>query len=136
MNIPVYGASRFEQPRSEAPSSITIITADEIKKYGYRTLADIIKSVRSFFVTYDRNYAYLGVRGFASAGNYNGRILVLVDGHRMNDIIFDQAMIETGFILDIDLIDRIKFIRVHVQPSMEVMPSSALSISSPSRGET
>ena len=118
MNIPVHGASRFEQPLSEAPASITIITADEIQKYGYRTMADIIKSVRSFFVTYDRNYAYLGVRGFGIVGNYNGRVLVLVDGHRMNEIIFDQAMIETGFTLDIDLIDSIELnhFRVYSPP--------------------
>src|SRR5690348_9765215 len=35
----VYGASRFQQNVSEAPSSVSIVTADEIKKYGYRTLA-------------------------------------------------------------------------------------------------
>src|SRR6266536_3475943 len=51
----VYSASKFEQKVTEAPSSVSIVTADEISKYGHRTLADILRSVRSFFITYDRN---------------------------------------------------------------------------------
>src|SRR5882757_7507171 len=35
----VFGASKYEQKPSEAPASVSIITADEIEKYGYRTLA-------------------------------------------------------------------------------------------------
>lgn len=38
----VYGASKFQQKVTEAPSSITIITADEIQKYGYRTVSDLL----------------------------------------------------------------------------------------------
>src|SRR6185369_729036 len=41
MNVEVYGASQHTQKVMEAPASVTIITADEIKKYGYRTLADV-----------------------------------------------------------------------------------------------
>jgi len=107
----VYSASKYEQKVTEAPSSVTIITSDEIKKYGYRTLADILRSVRSFYVTYDRNYSYVGVRGFARPGDYNTRILLLVDGHRLNDNIYDAALVGTEFILDVDLIDRVEVIR-------------------------
>jgi outer membrane receptor for ferrienterochelin and colicins len=107
----VYGASKHRQKVTEAPSSVTIVTADEIKKYGYRTLSDILRSLRSFYVSYDRSYAYLGVRGFGRTGDYNSRILILVDGHRVNDNIYDSVSIETGFILDIDLINRVEVIR-------------------------
>ncbi len=74
----VYAASKYEQRLTEAPSSVTIITADEIKKQGYRTIAEVLKSVRSFYVSYDRNYYYLGVRGFGRPGDYNARILILI----------------------------------------------------------
>ena len=93
----VYSASRYNQKVTEAPSSVTIVAADEIKRYGYRTLADILRSVRGFYVTYDRNYSYLGVRGFSRPGDYNARILLMVDGHRLNDNIFGAALIGTEF---------------------------------------
>jgi outer membrane receptor for ferrienterochelin and colicins len=107
----VYGASKYEQKVTEAPSVVTIVTADEIRKYGYRTLADILQSVTGFYVTNDRNYNYLGVRGFGRPGDYNTRVLLLVDGYRLNDNIFDQAPIGTDFPIDVDLIDRVEIIR-------------------------
>ena len=107
----VYGASSYNQKVTEAPSSITIVTSDEIQRYGYRTLADILRSVRGFYVTYDRNYSFLGVRGFSRPGDYNARVLLLVDGHRLNDNIFGAALIGTEFPLDVDLIERVEIIR-------------------------
>ncbi len=107
----VYSASKYEQKVTEAPSSVSIITASEIKKYGYRTLADILRSIRSFYITYDRNYSYLGVRGFGRPGDYNSRILLLVDGHRINDNVYDGALVGTEFVVDVDLIDRVEIIR-------------------------
>src|ERR1700734_3596037 len=107
----VYGASGFMQKVTEAPASITIITSEEIQKHGYRTLADILRNVRGFYVTYDRNYSYLGVRGFGLPGEYNNSIALLVDGHRLNDDIFDAALIGTEFPIDVDMIDRKEVIR-------------------------
>ena len=86
----VYGASRYEQKVIEAPSSITIITADEIRLYGHRTLADILRSVRGFYTNYDRNYHYLGVRGFSRPGDYNARVVFLIDGHQITENVGDS----------------------------------------------
>ncbi len=110
-NIQVYSASKHLQSSGDAPSSVTVITADQIQEQGYRTLADILRTVRSFFVTNDRNYSSLGVRGFARPGDYNTRILLLVDGHRLNDNVYDEAMLGTKFPIDIDLIRRIEIVR-------------------------
>jgi outer membrane receptor for ferrienterochelin and colicins len=107
----VYGASKFEQKVTEAPSSISIVTADDIRKFGYRTLADILRSLMSFNISYLRDYSYVGVRGFGRPGDYNSRILLLVDGHRTNENIYETAYIGTEFILDMDLIDRVEVIR-------------------------
>ncbi len=118
----VFGASRYNQKVTQAPSSITIVSAEEIQRYGHRTLADILRSVRGFYVTNDRNYSYLGVRGFARPGDYNSRVLLLVDGHRLNDNIFGAALIGTEFPMDIDLIDRVEIIR---GPSSSLYGTSA-----------
>lgn len=107
----VYTASRFMQLLTEAPSHVTIVYGSDIKKYGYRNLADIIGAVTGFYVTYDRNYAYIGTRGFSPPGDYNTRVLLLLDGKRINDNIFYTAYIGNEFILDVDLIDRIEIVR-------------------------
>jgi outer membrane receptor for ferrienterochelin and colicins len=107
----VYAASKFTEKVTDAPSSVTIVGRDEIQRFGYRTLSDIIRSVRSFDVTYDRAYSYTGVRGFTSLGDYGSRTLLLIDGHRMNDPIFDTAAVGTEALLDVDLIERVEFIR-------------------------
>jgi outer membrane receptor for ferrienterochelin and colicins len=107
----VYGASKYEQKMTEAPSLISIVTSAEIKKYGYRTLADILRSLPGFYVTYDRNYSYLGTRGFNRPGDYNSRVLLLIDGHRINDNVYDSMYVGSEFILDVDLIDRVEVIR-------------------------
>jgi outer membrane cobalamin receptor len=106
----VVSASKFEQPATEAPSSVTVITSDEIKRYGWRTLGDVLASVPGFYVSYDRDYAYLGTSG-VNLGDANSRILLLVNGHRVNNDLNDSAAIDTSFILDLDLIDRIEIIR-------------------------
>ena len=107
----VFGASERLQPVTEAPSSVTIVTADEISRYGYRTLADILRSARGFFVSNDRNYSYVGARGFARAGDYNTRVLLLINGHRFNDNVYDQAAIGADFGVDVAMMERVEIIR-------------------------
>jgi iron complex outermembrane receptor protein len=110
LTLEVYSASKFPQKISEAPSAVTIITAADIKAYGHRTLADILRSIRGLYVTNDRNYQYLGARGFGRPGDYNSRLLMLVDGYRLNDNVYDGALIDTGFPVDVDLIERVEFV--------------------------
>jgi iron complex outermembrane receptor protein len=107
----VYGASKFEQKVTRAPSSVTIITADEIQKYGYRTLADLLKSVPGFYISYDGQDTFIGVRGISRPSDYNTLLLFLVDGHRMNENVYDGTYVSTEFPIDIDLIDRVEIIR-------------------------
>jgi outer membrane receptor for ferrienterochelin and colicins len=119
----VEGASKHKQKLEEAPASVTVITADEIRKYGYRTLADVLQSVAGFYINYDRNYHYLGVRGFRRPGDYDTRILLLLNGHRLNDNIGDAPPFGAQFPLDIDLIERVEVIR---GPGSSLYGSNAL----------
>jgi len=107
----VYAASKFEQEIVQAPAAVSIITAEEIQNHGYRTLADVLRSVRGFYVSYDRNYSYVGVRGFQRPGDYNGRILLLVNGHQLNDTIFESALLGTESPIDLSVIDRVEVVR-------------------------
>ncbi len=122
-SIQVYSASKHMQSVSEAPSAVTIITADEIQKYGYRTLADILRSVRGFDITYERNFSYAGVRGINRPEDYNSRVLLLIDGQRTNNNIYEQAMLGTEFPVDIDLIDRVEVVPAPVLRCTAPAPS-------------
>lgn len=118
----VYSASRYQQLVTQAPSSISIVTADEIRRAGYTQFADVIRSVRGLFVTDDRNYLYVGVRGFNRPGDYNTRLLVMVDGHRLNDNVYDSGSVGRDGMIDVELIERVEVIR---GPSSSLYGSSA-----------
>ncbi len=109
--LEVYSASKFSQKVTEAPASISIVTVADIQHYGYRNFDDILRSITGFHVSYDRNYAYVGARGFGLTGDYNSRVLLLVDGHRLNDNIYGSSAVGTDFPIALDLIERIEFVR-------------------------
>lgn len=107
----VVAASKSEQKVTEAPASIDIITSEEIRKQGYRNLDDLLRSVRDFYVTDDRQYSFIGVRGFGSLGGYDDRVLMLVDGHRINDGVYDSFLLGQAEMVEMDMIDRVEIIR-------------------------
>jgi outer membrane receptor for ferrienterochelin and colicins len=107
----VFGVSERLQPALEAPASVSFITAAEIARYGYRTLADVLSAVRGMYIVTDRNYSVIGTRGFALPGDYNTRVLLLVNGHRVNDNIFGQAEVGAEFGLDPAMFERVEIIR-------------------------
>jgi len=110
LDMQISGASRFAQRMSDSAASVSVITADEIRALGWRTLGQALRSLRGVMVTNDRIYDYIGVRGFFSAGDYNTRVLLLIDGNRVNDALYDQAYIGGEFPLDMALVERIEFI--------------------------
>jgi outer membrane receptor for ferrienterochelin and colicins len=118
----VYGASKYEQKVTQAPASVTILTGEEIARFGHRTLAEALRSVPGLYVSNDRNYSYLGTRGFLRPGDYNTRILLMMDGHRMNDNIYDAAFFGREGLLSVDAIERVEFVR---GPSSSIYGSSA-----------
>jgi iron complex outermembrane receptor protein len=110
LDLEIYSASRFPQKASAAPSSARVVTAAEIRAHGWRTLAEALASLPGLFTSYDRTYAYLGARGFLRPGDYDSRFLLLVDGMRVNDPVYDQAPIGTDFVVDMALVDRIEYV--------------------------
>src|SRR5207253_11041904 len=97
MQIKVQAASLHEQSLEDAPASVTIITRDEIRRYGWRTLSQALSYAGSLYTSSDRNTS-IGVRGFGLPGDFGTRFLVMVDGHNMADNIFNQtALVEQNF---------------------------------------
>lgn len=103
-------ASRIARQVSDAPSAVAIVTAEDIRAYGYHSLADIINSIRGLYTTYDRSWQYLGGRGFGRPGDYAGRILLMIDGYATNDNIYNQIYIDNAGLLDTELIERVEYV--------------------------
>ncbi len=64
LRIEVIGATRYAQPLSDTPASVTVIGREELQNQAYRNLGEALSTVRGVFTSSDRNYTYLGVRGF------------------------------------------------------------------------
>lgn len=110
LDLQIYSASRFAQSTREAPSAARVITSAEIRAQGWRTLAEALASLPGLYTSYYRTYAYLGARGFLRPGDYDSRFLLLVDGVRVNDPVYDQAPIGTDGPVDMRLIERIEYV--------------------------
>ncbi|MDX5409655.1 MAG: TonB-dependent receptor [Thauera sp.] len=110
MAVPVVGASRYEQKQSDVAAAATLISRDEIRAFGWRTLDQALASLPGVYTNYDRQYAYIGVRGFGLPGDFMTRVLVTIDGVRVNEPLFDGAPIGRMLPLDMDLVERIEFI--------------------------
>lgn len=113
MELPVQsvsGVSKYEQSIRHAPAGVTVYTAADIRNNGWRTLAEVLRAAPGLHVRSDRFYDYVGTRGFTRSFDYNSRMLILVDGHRIDDPIYQQGAIGTDFILDLDLVERVEII--------------------------
>ncbi|RDU98131.1 TonB-dependent receptor [Trinickia dinghuensis] len=110
MQVKVRTATLFSQSVADAPAAVVVLTAKDIQAFGWRTLGDALASLPGLYTSYDRTYTYLGARGFQRPGDYNSRFLLLIDGMRVNDSVYDQAPIGDDFPLDMDLVERIEYV--------------------------
>lgn len=110
LNTRISTASKYLQTSGEAPASITIVSAEEIRQQGYASLLEILESVPGMYVGNDRNYPSLGTRGFGRPSDYNNRILLLVDGHAMNEQVWGGAPVGTDLPLNLDAIERVEVV--------------------------
>lgn len=104
-------AAKYEQAIGESPAAVTIITAEDIQRYGYRTLEEVFATVRGFYISDDRNYGYLGARGFGRPTDFSNRALFLLNGETLNEKLYGYAQISTSADVDLDDVERIEIIR-------------------------
>jgi iron complex outermembrane receptor protein len=110
LQVKVVTASKYEQKQNEVAAAVSVITREEILAFGWRTLEEAMASLPGVFVTYDRQYTYVGLRGFGLPGDYNTRVLVTINGNRVNEPTFDTGPFGRQLPLDMDLVERIEFI--------------------------
>jgi iron complex outermembrane receptor protein len=106
----IISAAKLAHQISGAASAVAIVTAQDIHAYGYRTLDDILSSMRGLHMAHDFEYGYLGGRGYSDPGDYAGRITLLIDGYSAADNYFGQSFFGQDGFLDVELIERVEYI--------------------------
>lgn len=93
---------------AEAPGVITIITSEEIKESGARTLADLLKRIPGVQIGDNRaNVQMVWFRGVTTT--YNERVLLLIDGVPKRDATLSEWAPDERF--DLINVERIEIIR-------------------------
>lgn len=111
LNVQITTASRTEENSEDVPASVVVIGRDEIEKYGYRTLTEILQNIPGVYGIehYYREGVALGMRGFWS-GITNKHIMILVDGiPQRNDYMGTHALPDIA--VPVEAIERIEIVR-------------------------
>lgn len=91
----------------DSPNVMTLVTREEIVRSGARELADVLRLVPGVTLNGDLySSVYAGFRGIWGS---EGKILVLLDGHEMFDLLYYGT--ELGNRVPVDQIERIEVIR-------------------------
>ncbi|HSO85884.1 MAG TPA: TonB-dependent receptor [Draconibacterium sp.] len=102
----VISANHWEQSKAEIPNKIISISASEIEHYNPQTTADLVSSSGGVFV----QKSQMGggspmIRGFSA-----NRILLVVDGIRMNNAIYRSGNLQNIISLDANSIENTEII--------------------------
>jgi iron complex outermembrane receptor protein len=112
-DIDVSSVSKTEQPLSEAPAAVFVITHDMIMRSGATTLPEMLRLAPNLQV-YRKNandYAITarGMNGSIAAQNFSNKLLVLIDGRSVYTPLFSGVYWDMQDVLPED-IDRIEVI--------------------------
>ena len=105
----VVGAAQFSQQLTDAPSAVSVVTAEEIRRYGYRTLAEILSNMRGLNIGFDGAYYFPGGRGYGLPREYAGRLMLRIDGQPVADSFYNQIYLGDDGLLDTELIERVEY---------------------------
>jgi outer membrane cobalamin receptor len=117
-------ASKQAEGTSSAPALSTNLSADDLRTYGIKTLAEAIDFLSVGVATSDDlNGGEIGARGVLLTGDRGSHFLLLVDGHAVNEQVRGSAWFGIGAGVPIELIDHIEVI---VGPGSVLYGSNAM----------
>lgn len=107
----VQTASRDNESANTAPATSTVITAEQLRRYGIRTLDEALNFLSLGMTTsYTMHAPEVGARGVMLTVDYGNHVLLLIDGHRMNEPWNGTAYFGRAAGVPIELIDRIEVV--------------------------
>jgi iron complex outermembrane receptor protein len=108
-HVEISTAARYAQRAGQASQLTYVMTAEEITRLGLRNLGEILSFLPGLHVSTDGTYGYLTARGIGRPGDYNARLMFLLNGSRVNDNIYDAGFIGSNFYIDSTLIERVEY---------------------------
>lgn len=91
----------------DSPAVVTVVTAQEIRETGARDLVDVLYMVPGVFIGVDTQ-GIVGP-GFRGLWGHEGKILLMIDGKEMNELLYSTMQLGNEF--PVDLIERVEVVR-------------------------
>jgi len=105
----VISATKHEESLSRSPSAVTVITAEELRRYGIRDLVDALRLVPGLDIqAMSPSNTTINIRKSAHIANWP--VLFLIDGRKMTFDLMGFTIIET-LPVSIEDIERIEVMR-------------------------
>ncbi len=125
LNEPVVStASKSAETAGLAPATTSVISADDLRRHGISSLDDAINYLGLGMLT-EPGYGTveIGARGVLLSGDYGNHVLLLVDGHALNEQWNGTAYFDRSAAIPFDLVDHIEVI---LGPGSVLYGSSAM----------
>jgi outer membrane receptor for ferrienterochelin and colicins len=107
----VSGASKAEELAKVAPATTSVITAEDMQRYGIRSLAEAIDFLGMGLVTQNPLHSVeVGGRGVLLTSDFGNHVLLIVDGHVFNEPWSGTAYFEQGAGIPLEMIDHIELV--------------------------
>jgi outer membrane receptor for ferrienterochelin and colicins len=104
-------ASQSLETASAAPATSTSISADDLRRFGIRSLDEAINYLSLGMLTQNPLHSVdIGARGVLLSRDFGNHVLLLVNGHAMNEQWDGTAYFERGAAIPFELIDHIEIV--------------------------
>ena len=109
LSVEVTTAGKKKEKIGEIPASVVVITRQDIEKYGYQTLSEILANIPGLYFTDDYLTQNIGIRGFWTVDSLRD-IVVLVNDVQQTEYLANSNFMEL-FAIPVESIDRIEVVR-------------------------
>ena len=112
LNIRVTTASKFSEKLSDAAGVVSVVTQDELQRFGGTTLLEVLERVVGINVssTFLGDSSLIAVRGDQTRANA-GHILILINGRPVREILEGGVSSDILESFPIDILERIEVVK-------------------------
>ncbi|HVY25951.1 MAG TPA: TonB-dependent receptor [Polyangiaceae bacterium] len=120
----VSAPSKTSETVSSAPAASVVLTAEDLRRYGIRSLDEAINFLAYGMVTEKAfQNAEIGARGVLMGSDFGSHVLLMVDGHVLNESWSATAYFDRATTIPFELIDHIELV---LGPGSVLYGSSAM----------